>query len=330
MRHDIEVHGSCSGTACARVRRRSLLAIAVGALLFTLAAPVAQAADHDDTPALKAAPRHEARITDLHVFTKEQAGPGGKPRPYLVISLCTNPTIPPSATSYAFPSDLTLTINVDRTSKVDFAIDPVATSTYGGTIVDPAAIAPEITFTITFDEGGQPHLATDGLDADAPIRFFAGLRDDPFIRGPRQGRNVGSIVLELPLQIVAAGRSHKNLLVWATSSVPAPGGPIGDLGARALRSQLTPNLALNDYFDPADHALVLGVVPDVLIFNTTQPALFPNGRRLTDDVVDLVGDAGVLSTDCPAPGDPVKCYPMTNDLPFLESFPYLAPPHPAP
>lgn len=306
---------------------RSLFATAA---LLALSAPLAQAADHDDTPALKNAPRHEARITDLHVFTKVQPGPGRKPREQLVLSLCTNPTIPPGTTSYAFPSDLTLTINVDRNSKVDFLIDPAITSTYGGTIVKPAAIDPEITFTVTFDAGGQARFATSGLDEDAPIRFFAGLRDDPFIRGPRQGRNVGCVVFEMPLQIVAAGRPHKTLLVWATSSVPAPGGPIGDLGARALRSQLAPNLALNDYFDPADHTLVLGVVPDVVIFDTTRPAAFPNGRRLADDVVDLVGDAGVLSTDCPVPGDPVKCFPMSNDLSFLESFPYLAPPHPAP
>jgi hypothetical protein len=306
---------------------RILIAIAAAVAMLV---PAAQAADHDDTPALKAAPRHEARITDLHVFSRVQPGPGRKAREQLVLSLCTNPTIPPEATSYTFPSDLTLTINVDRTSKVDFLVDPVATSTYGGTIVKPAAIDPEITFTITFDAGGQAHLVTSGLDEDAPIRFFSGLRDDPFIRGPRQGRNVGCVVLEMPLQIVAAGKPHKTLLVWATSSVPAPGGPIGDLGARALRSQLAPNLALNDYFNPADHTLVLGVVPDVVIFDTTRAATFPNGRRLTDDVVDLVGDPGVLSTDCPAPGDPVKCFPMSNDSPFLESFPYLAPPHPAP
>ena len=56
---------------------------------------------------------------------------------------------------------------------------------------------------------------------------------------------------------------------------------------------------------------MLGVVPDVLIFDTTRPAAFPNGRRLTDDVVDLVGDPGVLSSDCPDPGNPVKCYPMS-------------------
>ena len=45
---------------------------------------------------------------------------------------------------------------------------------------------------------------------------------------------------------------------------------------------------------------------------------FPNGRELTDDVVDLVGHAGTLANDAP--------FPTTNDVPFLDVFPYLAPP----
>lgn len=317
----IENHEATVG----RRARAAALALAVLA-----AAWPAGAADHDDTPALKETPRHEARLTDLHVFTRMQPGPGrrSRARARLVMALSTNPTIPTSAASYLFPSDLELKIHVDRTSRVDFDADPVATATYGGTISKPAKISPEIVFTITFDEEGTAHLATEGLDADAPVSFFAGLRDDPFIRGPRQGRNVASVVIELPLQMVAAGRPHQTLLVWATSSVPSPSGPIGDLGARALRSQFAANLDLNDYADPADHDRVLGVVPDVLIFDTTRPAGFPNGRLLTDDVVDLVADPGVLASDCPAPGDPVKCSPEANDLPFLEAFPYLAPPHP--
>jgi len=116
------------------------------------------------------------------------------------------------------------------------------------------------------------------------------------------------------------------VLVWAMSSVPGLSGPMTDLGARALRSQFAENLLLNDYVDPADHAAVLGMVPDVVIFDTKRPAAFPNGRELTDDVVNLVGNELVLSTDCPAPMDPAACNPTANDVPFLTTFPYLAPP----
>jgi hypothetical protein len=317
-------------TSLKRALRAPLVAAAIAASCSMLGSSgSARAADHDDTPALKEAPRHEARITDLHVFTRSQAGAGRKKRENLVLSLSTNPTIPPDAATYAFPSDLTLAIHIDRNSKVAFD-DAEASAKYGGTVMRPGKISPEITFTVTFDEAGEAALDVDGLEEGVPIQFFAGLRDDPFIRGPRQGRNVGSVVIELPLQVVAGGKNGKTLLVWATSTVPRPlEGAMGDLGARALRSQLAPEIELND-FDPSRHHSELGLVPDVVIFDTSKAANFPNGRILGDDVVDLVADPGVRSTDCPVPGDPVKCFPMSNDKAFLETFPYLAAPHPAP
>jgi hypothetical protein len=303
-----------------------VVGVCLGALL-TIGSG-AFAADHDDTPTLKGMPRHDARVTDLDVFTREHAGPGRSAhlRRYLVLALSTNPTIPDTAATYTFPSDLQLRIMIDRHSKVDFTVDPVATATFGGTIVDPAGIDADVVFTITFDASGAPQLETTGLDEDARITLFAGLRDDPFIRAPRQGRNVASIVIELPLQQVAGGAAHRTLLVWAMSSVPGPTGPVGDLGGRALRSQFAENMPLNDYANPADHYTVLHMTPDVVIFDTRRPAAFPNGHELTDDVVDLVGDPRILATDCPVPGDPLRCNPTTNDVPFLTTFPYLAPP----
>jgi len=80
----------------------------------------------------------------------------------------------------------------------------------------------------------------------------------------------------------------------------------------------------NDLFSithPRKHHLELGVQPDVMIFDTSRPAGFPNGRELTDDVVDLVGDERVLANDDP--------FPDENDVPWLSGFPYLAMPHSA-
>ena len=53
---------------------------------------------------------------------------------------------------------------------------------------------------------------------------------------------------------------------------------------------------------------------------------YPNGRRLTDDVVDidLRVFAGFLKGNKVALGDGVD----QNDVPFLSTFPYVAPPHP--
>jgi hypothetical protein len=285
--------------------------LAVVSLTLTLALcaapPAARAADHGDTPLLVSIPRHDARLTDLHAFVR-----GGD----LVISLATNPAIPPGVSDYLFPSDLTLRIFVDNDSQVSFE-NAGDLATYGGTIVRPKRIRQDVVFEIRFDDAGQPRLHLIGLPqpATSQIELFAGLRDDPFIRGPRIGRNVAAVVLEMPLDLVA--RNQSTLLVWATSQVPDVQGRQAEYAGRALRSQFPENDPLNT-LPPRSHATVLGVVPDVMIFDTSLPAAYPNGRELTDDVVDLVGDPRVLGDDAP--------FPDANDVPFLASFPYLAPP----
>ena len=67
---------------------------------------------------------------------------------------------------------------------------------------------------------------------------------------------------------------------------------------------------------PADAYVLLGPEPDVVIFDTSQPADFPNGRELTDDVIRELG--------MELPGEDPSNH--ENDVPFLKSFPYLAPP----
>ena len=59
---------------------------------------------------------------------------------------------------------------------------------------------------------------------------------------------------------------------------------------------------------------------------------FPNGRRLTDDVVDIVERAAAGGTVLtPAtnvfPNNVLGDGVDANDLPFLPYFPYVAPPH---
>lgn len=293
-------------------RRRLCLAFAFLALCCT-APNVARASDHADTPLLVSTGRHDARISDLFAFTR-----GNR----LVLILDTNPAIPASVTTYAWPSDLKLQIAIDNDSEVTF--DNVKSNlTYGGTIANPRGIREDVVFNIDFPNG-TPRLKVKGLHGGTKqIRFFAGLRDDPFIRGPQIGKNIASIVIDLPLGAVL--KDSSTLLLWGTSRVGDVAGPILDLVGRSLRSQLAGNLALNS-FHPSLHRLKLGMVPDVMIYDTSLPAEFPNGRELADDVVDLVAaiDHGaaaqnVLNTDAP--------FPSANDVPFLSEFPYLAPPH---
>jgi hypothetical protein len=260
-------------------------------------------ADHGDAPALGAVARNDAKLTDLFAF---------RDRNQLVVILCADPNIPVGTNSYTFQDDVTFEINIDHTTDVSYS-DPAANALYGGTIVDPAAIHPDIKFTVTF-QSGQPQVAVDGLLQNAnAVSVFAGKRDDPFIRGPRIGRNVGAIVLKMPLPFV--NKDQSEVLVWASSRVPQLNVPQADFAGRALRSMFVETL---NALPPNQHMSVLGLTPDVLIYNTQYDAVYPNGRNLNDDVVDLVGHPGLLATDAP--------FPSANDVPYLKHFPYLAPP----
>lgn len=278
----------------------------LGALALSAPSPVPMS-DHGDTPLLQMLGRQDANISDLHVFTR-----GDK----LVLAVSTNPAIPPGQGAYLFPADLEIDIHIDNDSAVAFD-DPTANAVFGGRVVDPDRIQQDITLRVTFDNAGEPQVNVAGMrgPGNRDIRVFSGLRDDPFIRGPRIGRNSASIVLEFPLEHALDKQS--TILVWAQSEIPEVPSPMIELAGRALRSMFPENVALN-HAHPRDHLRRFGLVPDVVIFDTSMPAAFPNGRELADDVVDLVGDPRVLANDFP--------FPTENDVPFLNDFPYLAPP----
>lgn len=261
--------------------------------------------DHSDTPNLIAVPRHDARITDLYAF---QDGDD------LVLALCVDPTIPAGVSEYIFQPDVIYDINIDNSSAVNHN-DPDANETLGGTVTRPEKIKSNIVFRVTFNDG-TPRLRVRGIKKGADsAQVFAGLRDDPFIRGPRIGRNVAAIVIKIPMSKVLGDQPE--LLIWAYSRVPEIDKPEADHGGMALRSQFPENMPMNE-MEPRHHKRRMGLEPDVIIYNTSFSAIFPNGRQLTDDVVDLVEDPRVLSNDFP--------FPAVNDVPFLSEFPYLAPP----
>ncbi|MCA9131309.1 MAG: hypothetical protein KDB22_29695 [Planctomycetales bacterium] len=269
------------------------------------------AADHADAPLLGAIGRSDAQITDFYAFTHGDD---------LVLALCTNPAVPPDVSTYHFAPDLTVDFHIDHRARVH-RNDPLDLVRFGGTIVRPQSITENVGFRVQFDENSVPVLHTKGVSGKhhRNIKLYAGLRDDPFIRRPRAGRNVAAIVLQLPLEAVLGPRD--DLLIWATTEIPEFEGPIADHAGRALRSMFEdPMNALS----PRDQWRILEIVPDVLILNVVQPTTFPNGRLLTDDVVDLM-------VDIPLPGGTLPGeepdFPATNDVPFLPVFPYLAPPH---
>lgn len=188
------------------------------------------------------------------------------------------------------------------------------------------------------------------------LRFFAGLRSDPFffdVLGVLDGfkfthrdffadKNVSSIVLEVPNSSLGSGK----IGIWARTLDGAGGLWVqADRGARPAQTPFLAGEANAAYLaaEPRDDAQFIPVfahalehaggyaaadaervaatlLPDILPFDPTRPASYPeNGRALRDDVQDHflgIFTNGTVTTDGVGPH---------SDL--LADFPYLGPPH---
>jgi Domain of unknown function (DUF4331) len=211
----------------------------------------------------------------------------------------------------------------------------------GQTIIEGAPVSP----------AREAHVTEAG-----DYRFFAGWRSDPFFFDTLGALNnlqftgddyfadkdVCSIVLEVPNSALGP----KKMGLWARTLDGASGKWVqADRGARFNQTPFLAGEANAAYLaaEPADdarfvpvfaHALehtggyspaeatrVAGtLLPDVLHFDPTRPASYPdNGRALTDDVVDFFLP---LLTNGKVTRDNVE--PHTD---LLASFPYVGAPH---
>jgi hypothetical protein len=187
-------------------------------------------------------------------------------------------------------------------------------------------------------------------------RFFAGWRSDPFfcdVEGAKNNlqftgddffadKDVCSIVLEVPNSALRT----KEVRLWARTLTPGDsGGWIQvERGARPAQAVILVEekeaylggepadderflaafahaLEHTGGYSPAEARRVAGtLLPDVLLYDPTRPASFPdNGRTLTDDAFDsFIGilTNGKVTEDKVGPHD---------DL--LPEFPYVGPPH---
>jgi hypothetical protein len=75
------------------------------------------------------------------------------------------------------------------------------------------------------------------------------------------------------------------------------------------------------------------VIPDTIKFDLTSPAAYPNGRTLTDPVVDITVTAVLFTLGTEDGQVPLSFLadlplnPAVNDKEFKSEFPYLADPH---
>lgn len=105
----------------------------------------------------------------------------------------------------------------------------------------------------------------------------------------------------------------------------------------ALDDQLTalgftPCTVVGDGMGTCAQFAVPLIIPDTIKIDTTADAGFPNGRLLTDPVIDVTLAVALLElTGEPAPHTPTALVgalnPAANDKEFVEAFPFLADPH---
>jgi hypothetical protein len=176
------------------------------------------------------------------------------------------------------------------------------------------------------------------------------------------GTNVSAIVIELPITALTGASSSDTGVIKAWASTSRGGTQVDRMAIPAINTALIPS-NMKDAFNagsPAtdatafrptaqaqieglrgavagvlgaetggplgdlDAATVAGaLIPDIVTVDFSQPVAFPNGRRLSDDVVDAA--LGIVLNRGGAAGiaDAINA----NDKPFGNTFPYLAAPH---
>jgi hypothetical protein len=197
------------------------------------------------------------------------------------------------------------------------------------------------------------------VDGPGGIRLAAGLRSDPFfadVEGALHGfkwtghddfadNNVDSIALEVPSDMLGSGPV---IGVWASISRRRADGTLEQLdrgGNPTINPFINPDGEKNLFNSrqPADdvanyleawskilqnaggyppeqaRAAAMQVLPDILHYDRTKPAGYPNGRVLTDDVYSI-RFAWLSNGKIPASG--LKPH---DDL--MAHFPYLGPPN---
>jgi hypothetical protein len=199
------------------------------------------------------------------------------------------------------------------------------------------------------------------IDEAGGYRFFAGIRSDPFfidLDGLLDGmkftgadyfadKNVYSIVLDLPNS--ALGYSSK-IGIWTRVLIPKDEDPyfqIDRMGRPFINvtftkdedkdefNQIEPTrdrelftdkfidmFVSRGYGQEEARKTALELLPDILGYDYSSAAGYPNGRNLTDDVIDYqlaILTHGTVTTDKVGPHE---------DL--LDEFPYVGRPHPSP
>ncbi|NOT11030.1 MAG: hypothetical protein HOP23_04215 [Methylococcaceae bacterium] len=311
--------------------------------------PASKASDHAD-PFFISTEEQAANLTGLFFFPKGD-------QYILILDVRRSLTAAPPYILDPFEFD----INIDTHSEVTFN-NAEDKARYGGTLVNPEGISPDINIRIRLNNDVTvKEKFFKGLKNPEKIVLYTGVRDDPFIFPKFFNVNVITMVMSIPKS--SFSETQKNMLLWATSMRIDSGKQFDHVG-RSNRTQLGRFEILNT-IPPSQHVGAIkkrgdsiaklqkflqaclpplanlnqlsgllirhyDYAPDVMVFSTQFPPGFPNGRRLEDDVALLTCNQG----DCPLQENAfidTKQWPRAtvNDKPLLADFPFLAEPWPA-
>jgi hypothetical protein len=168
-----------------------------------------------------------------------------------------------------------------------------------------------------------PVRLKDAFNSSRPTGDAAFL---PLVQNPEVPRLIEAIY-DIPAPATPRNDLVEVFLTGISQDGNGPASIEADLNAHTLNAGVTEaapseQLRLNMSIPPAADPARLGVLAGDL-------AGFPNGRRLTDDVVDIelkVLEGALFGTNTDAFADGVNA----NDVPFTNAFPYVALPHDAP
>ena len=99
-----------------------------------------------------------------------------------------------------------------------------------------------------------------------------------------------------------------------------------------MTAELTPCTVLGDGMGTCVATAGPLILPDTISIDTSVAAGFPNGRRLTDEVIDITLAVALLELTgdtTQTPASLIGTNPVANDLPFKAEFPFLADPQQA-
>jgi hypothetical protein len=212
----------------------------------------------------------------------------------------TGTTTDPTADPTTDPTPGTTTTNTTSTT------DPDTTGTTGD---DPGFVFPQDPFDAytQIDRHGAVEAGTAGIAASAGLGFTPG--QDVTIRDAYNASN--------PVEDAASK--------W----VPEIAKSVMFFHA-ALDDDLMGLKLVPASFDETIAQAGPVIIPDAIKYDPSKPTAYPNGRKLTDPVVDITLAAVLLKLGGNQPLSLLADLPLNppaNDVPFGAEFPYLAPPH---